>query len=109
MKGRLFGGKFAALFANDGGILILTPIALELADTLKLHRAATLAFAFAVGFVVDATSFPLTISNLVNIVVADALHLGFAPYAARMLPVDLVAVLAKVRLKTLSVRERGCS
>ena len=100
----LFAALVAALFANDGGILILTPIALELADTLKLNRAATLAFAFAVGFVVDATSLPLTISNLVNIVVADALHLGFAPYAARMLPVNLVALLATLCVLLLLYR-----
>ncbi|WP_407543165.1 arsenical efflux pump membrane protein ArsB (plasmid) [Deinococcus radiomollis] len=100
----LFASVISAFFANDGGILILTPIALELADTLKLDRAATLAFAFAVGFVVDATSLPLTISNLVNIVVADALHLGFAPYAARILPVDLVAVIATLGVLLLLYR-----
>jgi arsenical pump membrane protein len=100
----LFASVIAAFFANDGGILILTPIALELADTLRLQRAATLAFAFAVGFVVDATSLPLTISNLVNIVVADALHLGFASYASRMLPVDLAAVLATLGVLLLLYR-----
>lgn len=37
----LFASVIAALFANGGGILILTPIALELTDTLKLERAAS--------------------------------------------------------------------
>ena len=103
----VFAALVAALFANDGGILILTPIALELADTLKLNCSATLAFAFAVGFVVDATSLPLTISNLVSIVVADALHLGFAPYAARMLPVNLVALLATLGVLLLLLYRRS--
>lgn len=92
----VFTALVSALFANDGGVLILTPIALELAASLGLARAATLALALAVGFVVDAASLPLTISNLVNIVVADQFGLGFGRYAAVMLPVNLVAVLASL-------------
>jgi arsenical pump membrane protein len=92
----LFTALVSALFANDGGVLILTPIALELAVSLGLARAATLALALAVGFVVDAASLPLTLSNLVNIVVADGFGIGFGRYAAVMLPVNGVAVLASL-------------
>ncbi|MBZ9749625.1 arsenical efflux pump membrane protein ArsB [Deinococcus sp. HMF7604] len=84
----------AALFANDGGVLILTPIVLELAALLRLNRAATLALALAVGFVVDAASLPLTISNLTNLLAADAFGLGFSGYAHVMVPVNLAVVLA---------------
>ena len=35
----------AALYANDGGVLILTPIVLELAGALRVSRAATLTLA----------------------------------------------------------------
>lgn len=90
----VFTALVSALFANDGAVLILTPVALELAEVLTLDRAATLAFALAVGFVVDATSLPLPVSNLVNIVVADAFHLDFARYARVMVPVDAAALLA---------------
>ena len=90
----LFSAAVSALFANDGGVLILTPIVLELAGVLKLPRAATLAFALAVGFVVDAASLPLPISNLTNIIAADAFHIGFGPYARTMLPVNLAVVAA---------------
>lgn len=100
----VFTALVSALFANDGGILILTPIALELAEVLSLDRAATLAFALAVGFVVDATSLPLTVSNLVNIVVADAFHLDFTPYARVMLPVNAAALLACLAVLLLVYR-----
>lgn len=90
----LFSAAVSALFANDGGVLILTPIALELATLLKLNRAATLALALAVGFVVDAASLPLPISNLTNIITADAFQIGFGEYARVMLPVNAAVVLA---------------
>ncbi|MFB9994159.1 ArsB/NhaD family transporter [Deinococcus oregonensis] len=54
----MFSALVAALFANDGGMLILTPIVLEVALLLGVNRAATLAFALAVGFVVDAAIRP---------------------------------------------------
>jgi arsenical pump membrane protein len=92
----LFSALVAALFANDGGVLILTPITLELAAVLGLPVAGTLAFALAVGFVVDAASLPLTISNLTNILAADSFGLGFGSYARIMLPVDLAVVAACV-------------
>ena len=92
----VFAALVAALFANDGGVLILTPIVLELALALSLPVAGTLAFALAVGFVVDAASLPLTISNLTNIIAADSFGLGFGGYARVMLPVDLAVVGASV-------------
>jgi arsenical pump membrane protein len=92
----VFSALVAALFANDGGVLILTPIVLELAALLALDRAATLTVALAVGFVVDAASLPLTVSNLTNIIAADAFGLGFGPYAGVMVPVDVAVVLASL-------------
>ncbi|WP_034384980.1 arsenical efflux pump membrane protein ArsB [Deinococcus sp. YIM 77859] len=92
----LFSALVTALFANDGGVLILTPLVLELAALLALSRAATLACALAVGFVVDAASLPLPISNLTNIIAADAFGLKFSRYAEVMVPVNLAVVLACV-------------
>lgn len=90
----VLGAIVSALFANDGAALILTPIVYEQAKALRLKPAAVLAFVFAGGLVADTTSIPLVLSNLVNIVTADYFHLGFASYAVRMVPVDVVAVLA---------------
>jgi len=90
----LLGAAVAALFANDGGVLILTPLVFEMMRALRFKPAATLAFIMATGFVSDTTSLPLMISNLVNIVTANYFHISFAQYAAVMVPVNLVSLAA---------------
>lgn len=92
----VLGALVAALFANDGAALILTPIVYEQVKALRLPPPAILAFVMAGGFVADSTSLSLVVSNLVNIVSADFFHIGFVAYSARMLPVDLAALAASL-------------
>ncbi|WP_038944298.1 ArsB/NhaD family transporter, partial [Yersinia pestis] len=72
---------------------------------LGFGRGATLAFVMAAGFIADTASLPLIVSNLVNIVSADFFNLGFTEYAAVMVPVNLVAVIATLAMLHLFFRK----
>ncbi|GAA4487617.1 arsenic transporter [Gluconacetobacter asukensis] len=102
----LLGAAIAAVFANDGAALLLTPIVIAILTQLRLSHGAALAFIIATGFVADTTSLPLVISNLVNIVSANFFGIAFDRYAAIMVPVDLVALGATLGMLWLWYRRQ---
>lgn len=88
----LLGAVIAALFANDGAVLILTPLVIEILRALRFNPKAMLAFIMSAGFIADSASLPFKISNLVNIIAANYAGIGFNDYAIVMVWVNLLSV-----------------
>lgn len=95
----LLSAILSAVLANDGAVLVLTPLVLGLflraknADALQI-----IAFLFATAFVCDISSNPLIISNLTNIITAHFHALGFAEFAHTMLLPNLFGIFGALML-----------
>ncbi|MGO4545711.1 ArsB/NhaD family transporter [Paenibacillus sp. 2TAB23] len=92
----IMAAMITVFFNNDGTILIMVPIVLEVTALLKLSRSERLTFLVGVGFMADTASAPLMMSNLTNILTADFFDISFGEYASRMLLPGIIAIVATI-------------
>jgi arsenical pump membrane protein len=85
----VLGAIVTAILSLDTTAVILTPVMLALVKRLKLPAAP---YIILCAFIANVGSLMLPISNLTNILFADAFHLTFAAFAARMIAPQLVAL-----------------
>ena len=83
------GAIITAILSLDTTAVMLTPILLALVRRLKVPAAP---YVVLCAFVANVGSLLLPISNLTNLLFADAFHLTFAAFAARMIVPQLVAL-----------------
>jgi arsenical pump membrane protein len=85
------GAIITAILSLDTTAVMLTPVLLALVKRLRVPAAP---YVVLCAFVANVGSLALPISNLTNLLFADAFHQTFAAFAARMLVPQLVALAA---------------
>ena len=101
----LLSAVLSAVLANDGAVLVLTPLVLGLFLRAKNASAPQIiAFLFATVFVCDISSNPLIISNLTNIITAHFHSIAFSDFALRMFLPNLFGIVGALMLFLLLFR-----
>jgi arsenical pump membrane protein len=84
------GAVVTAVFSLDTTAVMLTPVLLALVKRLKIPAAP---YVVLCAFVANVGSLLLPISNLTNLLFADAFQQTFAAFAARMILPQMVALV----------------
>jgi arsenical pump membrane protein len=91
----VLGAIVTAILSLDTTAVMLTPVVLAVVKRLKLPAAPYIVLC---ALVANVGSLALPISNLTNILFADAFHLTFAAFASRMIAPQFVGLAAAYAL-----------
>jgi arsenical pump membrane protein len=91
----VLGAIVTAIFSLDTTAVMLTPVMLAIVKRLKLPAAP---YVVLCAFVANVGSLVLPVSNLTNILFADAFHMTFGAFAARMIAPQLMALITSYAL-----------
>ncbi|RKP54329.1 arsenical efflux pump membrane protein ArsB [Cohnella endophytica] len=97
-----FSCLISTFFNNDGTVLIMTPIVLEVTALIGMGIRARIAFLLSVGLMADTASATLMVSNLTNILTADYFGMSFGDYARNMLFPGVTASMATIGVLLLT-------
>jgi len=91
----VLGAIVTAIFSLDTTAVMLTPVMLAIVKRLKLPAAP---YVVLCAFVANVGSLVLPVSNLTNILFADAFHMTFGAFAARMIAPQFMALITTYAL-----------
>ncbi|MCL4343189.1 MAG: SLC13 family permease [Candidatus Thermoplasmatota archaeon] len=94
----------SAFFANDGAILVMTPVTFLLLKDIGFSPREMIPYLLSVSFIADIGSTPFVISNLVNIIAASYFGIDFNTYALVMVLPDIVTVMGSLGVMYLVFR-----
>lgn len=80
-------------FNNDGSILITTPIIIQILSFLKLKTKECLPYLFAGALIATASSAPIAVSNLANLIALKIVGLEINDYVLLMFVPTLVGII----------------
>lgn len=86
----------SAFFANDGAVLVATPLLLALLLNSNLAKKQIVAFMLAASFMIDAASSAFAMSNLTNILSVNFFEISFSEFAKKMFLPNLICVFSSI-------------
>lgn len=93
-------------FNNDGSILITTPIILEITNRLHFAKAQALPYLLGGALIASASSAPIGVSNLANLIALNIVGLNLNQYAELMSVPSLLGLAICAVLLYIVFRQR---
>ncbi|MCM3789860.1 arsenic transporter [Domibacillus indicus] len=94
------------LFNNDGSILITTPILILLLHNLQLKPSEQLPYLLSGALIATASSAPIGVSNIVNLIALEIVHMTLYMHTAMMFVPGTLGLLFMSTLMFIVVKKK---